>query len=96
MKVPKPAYTAEFKEQAVRRIKDDQGVSTVCKELGRSDQTLRNGVKASVEGRLGDAGGKVEIPEEMEWSRLRVENLRPKRELVIIKKAAAYFAKDAR
>jgi transposase len=34
-------------------------------------------------------------PEEMEVSRLRAENIRLKRELEIIKKAAAYFAKDA-
>jgi transposase-like protein len=40
--------------------------------------------------------GKLEVvtPEEMELSRLRAENLRLKRELEIIKKAAAYFAKD--
>ena len=33
--------------------------------------------------------------EEMELSRLRAENLRLERELEIIKKAAAYFAKEA-
>ena len=41
------------------------------------------------------SGGRVVTPEEMELSRLRAENLRLKRELEIIKKAAAYFAKDA-
>ena len=94
MKIPKQAYTTEFKELAVKRIKDGQSVSKVCKELGLSDQTLRNWVKAAAEGRLGGAGGKVVTPEEMELSRLRVENLRLKRELEIIKKAAAYFARD--
>ena len=67
----------------------------MSKELGLSDQTLRNWVRASAEGRLGGAGGKAVTPEEMELSRLRAENLRLKRELEIIKKAAAYFAKDA-
>ena len=42
-----------------------------------------------------EADGRVVTPEEMELSRLRAENLRLKRELEIIKKAAAYFAKDA-
>ena len=94
MKIPKQAYTIEFKELAVKRIKDGQSVSKVCKELGLSDQTLRNWVKAAAEGKLGCAGGKVVMPEEMELSRLRAENLRLKRELEIIKKAAAYFARD--
>jgi transposase-like protein len=39
MKIPKQAYTIEFKELAIKRIKDGQSVSKVCKELGLSDQT---------------------------------------------------------
>ena len=95
MKLTRQAFTLEFKELAVRRVKDGQSVGAVCKDLGLSDQTLRNWVKASAAGRLNGAGAKVLTPEEMELSRLRAENLRLKRELEIIKKAAAYFAKDA-
>ena len=76
MKIPKQAYTAEFKELAVKRIKDGQSVSKVCKELGLRDQTLRNWVKAAAAGKLSGAGGKVVTAEEMERSRLRAENLR--------------------
>lgn len=94
MKIPKQAYTAEFKELAVKRIKGGQSVSMVCKELGLSDQTVRNWVKASAEGKLNGAGGRVVTPEEMELSRLRAENLRLKRENEILKKATAYFARD--
>jgi transposase len=95
MKIPKQAYTIEFKELAVKRIRDGQSVGRVCKELGLSDQTVRNWVKAAAEGKLAGAGSRAVSPEEMELSRLRAENLRLKRELEIIKKAAAYFAKDA-
>ncbi len=95
MKIPKQAYTTEFRELAVKRVKDGQSVGAVCKELGLSDQTLRNWIKAAAAGKLSGAGGKAVTPEEMELSRLRAENLRLKRELEIIKKAAAYFAKDA-
>ncbi len=95
MKLTRQAFTLEFKELAVRRVKDGQSVGAVCKDLGLSDQTLRNWAKASAAGRLNGAGAKVVTPEEMELSRLRAENLRLKRELEIIKKAAAYFAKDA-
>ena len=94
MKIPKQAYTIEFKELAVKRIKDGQSVSTVCKELGLSDQTVRNWVKASAEGKPNGAGSRVVTPEEMELSRLRAENLRLKRENEILKKATAYFARD--
>ena len=54
----------------------------------------RDWVKAAAAGQLAGAG-KAVTPEEMELSRLRAENLRLRRELEIIKKAAAYFAKDA-
>jgi len=39
MKLSKQAYPVEFKELAVKRIRDGQSVSTVVKELGLSDQT---------------------------------------------------------
>ena len=94
MKLSRQAYTVEFKELAVKRIKDGQSVSRVCKELGLSDQTMRNWVKAAAEGRLSGSGSKVVTPEEMELSRLRAENLRLKRENEILKKATAYFARD--
>ena len=94
MKIPKQAYTTEFKELAVKRVKDGQSVSVVCKELGLSDQTVRNWVKAAEEGKLNGSGGRVVTPEEMELSRLRAENLRLKRENEILIKATAYFARD--
>jgi len=94
MKLSKQAYTLEFKEQEVKRVKGGQSVSKVCQELGLSDQTVRNWVKAAAEGRLNGAGGRVVTPEEMALSRLRAENLRLKRENEILKKATAYFARD--
>jgi len=93
MKIAKQAYTAEFKELAVKRVKDGQSVGMVCRELGLSDQTLRNWIKAAAEGKLNGAG-RVVTAEEMELSRLRAENLRLKRENEILKKATAYFARD--
>jgi transposase len=94
-KIPKQEYAAEFKELAVKRVKAGQTVGAVAKELGRVEQTLRNWVKAFNAGKLNGAGARKVTPEEMELSRLRVENLRLRRENEILKKAAAYFAKDA-
>lgn len=93
-KIPKPAFTTEFRALAVKRVTDGQPIPMVAKELGLSDQTLRNWVKAAAAGKLVGAGSKVVTPEAMELSRLRVEVARLKRENEIIKKAAAYFARD--
>ena len=94
MKIPKQEYTVEFKELAVKRVKDGQSVGAVAKDLGLIEQTLRNWVKAAAAGKLNGAGGKVVTPEQMELSRLRVENIRLKRECEILKKATAYFARE--
>lgn len=93
-KIPKHAYTTEFKELAVKRVTDGASIAVVVKELGLSDQTLRNWVKAAAQGKLKGAGSKLLTPEAMELSRLRAEVARLKRENEIIKKAAAYFARD--
>ena len=94
MKIPKQAYTTEFKELAVKRVKDGQTIAAVAKELGLIEQTLRNWVKAAAAGKLTGVGAKVVTPEQMELSRLRAENVRLKRECEILKKATAYFARD--
>ncbi|KAF0200246.1 MAG: transposase family [Gallionellaceae bacterium] len=93
-KIPKQAYTAEFKELSVKRVRSGQTISSVAKDLGLIEQTLRNWVKAADAGKLNGAGGKVVTPEQMELSRLRADNIRLKRECEILKKATAYFARE--
>ena len=93
-KIPKPEYTAEFKELAVKRVRDGQGIGAVAKDLGLIEQTLRNWVKAAKAGKLNPAGAKQVTPEQMEPSRVRAENARLRMENEILKKATAYFAKD--
>jgi transposase len=93
-KIPKQEYTAEFKEQAVKHAQA-VGIVVAAKELGLVEQTLRNWVKADEAGKLVGAGAKTVTPEQMELSRLRAENARLKMHVDILKKATAYFAKDA-
>lgn len=95
MKIPKREFTAEFRELAVKRVKGGHGIGAVARELGISDQTLRNWVKAFEAGKLNGPAAKAVTPEQMELSRVRAENIRLKRENEILKKAAAYFARDA-
>ena len=92
--IPKQQYTAEFKEQAVKHAQA-VGVGAASRELGLVEQTLRNWVKAADAGKLVGAGAKPVTPEQMELSRLRAENARLKMHVEILKKATAYFAKDA-
>jgi len=84
-KIPKQEYTAEFRELAVKRVKDGRTPGTSAKELGVNHQTLRNWIKAAAAGKLGGAGSKVVTPEQMELFRLRAENVRLKRECEILK-----------
>ena len=93
-KIPKQEYTPEFRELSVKRVKAGQSIGAVARELGLVEQTLRNWVKAAAAGKLNGPGSKVVTPEQMEFSRMRAENIRLKRENEILKKATAYFAKD--
>ena len=93
-KIPKQEYTTEFKERAVKHVKEGKSIGLAAKELGLVEQTLRNWVKLSAAGKLTGAGTKSVTPEQMDLSRLRAENVRLKRECEILKKATAYFARD--
>jgi transposase len=92
-KIPKQAFTTEFKELAVKRVQEGQSVPAAAKALGISDQTLRNWVKAAAKGEL-KVAGKAVTPEQMELSRMRAEVARLERENALLKKAAAYFARE--
>ena len=95
-KIPRVRYTLKFKLEALRRVRGGEAVLGVARELGVPEQTIRNWIKAKTEGKLGTAAkGKPITPEQMEILRLRAENARLKMEMEIIKKAAAYFARES-
>lgn len=95
-RVPRVAYTLEFKLEAVRRVRAGESMRRVAREIGVPEQSVRNWSKAQAEGKLGtSANGKPITPEQMEISRLRAENARLKMETEILKKAAAYFARES-
>jgi len=92
--LPKQVYTAEYKIQAIEHAKA-QGTSAAARALGLRPQTLGNWVRAAAAGKAIAAGATPVSPEAMELSRLRTENAHLKMHVDILKKAAAYFAKDA-
>lgn len=88
-RIPKVAYTLEFKLEALRRVRGGEAVRKVAREIGIPEQSVRNWVKAQAAGKLGGVeGGKPITLEQMELSRLRAENARLKMEMEILKKAA--------
>jgi transposase len=57
-KIPKQEYTTEFKERAVKHVKEGKSISLAAKELGLVEQTVRNWVPLSAAGKLTGAGTK--------------------------------------
>src|SRR5919107_497143 len=78
-------YTLEFKEEAVRLVTGGERVATVARNLGLSEQTLHNWVKAAGKGGLKSSAKPVVSAEQMEISRLRTELSRVKMERDILK-----------
>jgi transposase len=90
-------FTREFKLEAVRLIRD-RGVSYVeaAQDLGVHQSVLRNWVKAFADDPQHSFPGHGQMkPEQLEIARLRREVSKLKAERDILKKAAAYFAKES-
>jgi len=90
-------YPREFKVEAVRRVVEDGVPQThVAKELGISANTL-SAWKRQFDKDSDHAfpGHGKQTPADEELTKLRRENARLKREVEILKKAAAYFAKES-
>jgi transposase len=99
--VPNRRYTDEFKAEAVR-LALSTGGNAAAKRLGIPQSTMTNWVRASREG-ASAAVADVAVPVKRPVSELEAENARLRRELAsakldleIVKKAAAYFAKESR
>jgi transposase len=90
------SYPAEFRREAVRLVlHTDKTAAQVAKDLGISDKTLGNWVRAERQGQARAAEpGALSKAERDELGRLRreVHELRAERE--ILRKAAAYLAKE--
>jgi transposase len=95
----KRSYTAEYREAAVRQVMQaGRTLSEVARSLEISHKTLANWVRRARahqalvkrEPMVSPDAGAVEL------SRLRAENARLRMDNEILKKAAAYFARESR
>jgi transposase len=91
-------YSKEFRIEAVKMVVDG-GISVyeASRQLTLPKSTLENWVKAFKAGKLGDIGGQQRplTDVEQELSRVKRELAHVKQERDILKKAAAYFAKES-
>ena len=97
--IPKRSYTHEYREAAVRQvIEAKRRLAEVARSLDISHKTLANWVRRA---RAQEALVKREPvmasdAQALELARLRAENARLRMDNEILKKAAAYFARESR
>ncbi len=98
MNVKSKRYDPEFRQKAIRlALSSSQPISTTAKELGIKETTLYYWVTDSRKKEIPSKDPKdpnvVDVYAEM--ARLRKENARLREEREILKKAAAFFAKES-
>ena len=95
----KRSYTAEYREAAVRQVMQaGRGIAEVARSLEISHKTLANWVRRARAHKPLVKREAAQAPDAaaMELTRLRAENARLRMDNEILKKAAAYFAKESR
>jgi transposase len=96
--IPQGRYTREFRQEAVKLITEERlSLPEAGRRLSLAPSTLAYWVKAYKQGKLGDIG-KTQKPlteVEMELARTKKELVEVKMERDILKKAAAYFARES-
>ena len=95
--IPQGRYTREFREEAVKLVMEEKlFLPEAARRLSLAPSTLGYWVKAFRTGKLGDIGKSyrplTEI--EMELAQAKKELAEVKMERDILKKAAAYFARE--
>ena len=96
--IPQGRYTKELREEAVKLITEEKlSLPEAARRLSLPPSTLGNWVKQFKAGRLGEVGKTyrplTEI--EMDLARTKKELAEVKMERDILKKAAAYFARES-
>jgi transposase len=97
-RLPRGRYSKEFREEAVKLVTEENlSLPEAGRRLNLAPSTILNWVKAYKAGKLGEVGKSyrplTEI--ELELHRTKRELAEVKMERDILKKAAAYFAKES-
>jgi transposase len=90
----RPPYPEEFRREAIELVRiSSKSQRQIAEDLGISDVTLRNWVKQA-ERDAGERPDGLSTDEREELARLRRENQTLRMEREILKKAAAFFARE--
>jgi transposase len=90
----RPPYSEEFKRETIELVRiSSKSQRQIAEDLGISDVTLRNWVKQA-ERDEGTRPDGLSTDEREELARLRRENQTLRMEREILKKAAAFFARE--
>lgn len=96
MEIPRAHYTEEFKQEAVKLVRESGlSIAEAGRRLNIPAMTLKNWVYRSKTSKSGVSSGRPVSELEAENSRLRKELAESRLECEIIKKAMAYFAKES-
>ena len=96
--IPQGRYSREFRQEAVRLVVEDKvSCHEAARRLSLAPSTLTYWVKAYKAGKLGEIGkARKPLTEvEVELARTKKELAEVKMERDILKKAAAYFARES-
>jgi transposase len=96
-RIPKARYTKEVREEAVK-LAEALGASEASRRLSIPLKTLANWMRASKTGKLAEVGQhqRPQTELEAELHRIKRELAEVKMERDLLKKFAAYFAKESR
>ena len=97
-RIPNGKYTKEFRVEAVKLVTEGGlSIPEAGRRLSLPPSTLNTWVKASNAGKLGDVGKNQKPLSEVELAlaRTKRELAEVKMERDLLKKAAAYFAKES-
>jgi transposase len=89
----RPQYPLEFRQQMVELVRAGRSPKALAQEFEPSEQTIRNWVKQA-ELDTGQRTDGLTTEERAELRQLRRENRQLKLEREILKKAAAWFARE--
>ena len=96
--IPKGKYTRELRQEAVKLVVEEKvSYREAAQRLSLAPSTLASWVKAYKEGKLGEIGKTqkplTEVEMELAWAKKELVEVKMERD--ILKKAAAYFARES-
>ncbi|NJL18681.1 MAG: transposase [Nitrospira sp.] len=97
LRVTRRVFTLEFKAQVVRHKKaENLSLAQTGKKFDVLPKLVKDWERLYEAGELTEEAGRRAVsPEQAEIARMKAENSRLKIEVAILKKAAAYFARES-